>query len=499
MKKTIGAMLFLLCATSLPADESLPRVYLQTPLHDDANTRLSTIANTVYDTAGLILSMLGQYDLVLGGGGGIDDPAAFCEENDLDRLITGNCSASDDGGYDISLSVYDRGTGGIVAGREERAETALHVFDAVDNLVIPLLEELSGREIAFGTLSLKNRGAEGRYRFFLDGVEYPPEEEVLDRILFGSHTVRIEQDRMEGRYVVDHETVEILEDGITSFSFTVPGILGREERELSVLEDAIERNWRNPFKRKTVDNAFDRLLLLLEDVSYSSDMAARKASVLKSLEEWEAYKYERKHGNPGEDRDGRLILSFGMDVLGIGGYDPDSYKSYGGGDPIDFHASGYFLLPKIGMQYFLTDHHALLARFAVLGGEGELTPETVANSEGEASVLGNAEGGFELTLGYEYYFKRLFVGMNAEARAVGLKWDTASDSGGLEPPDGQNLFGFSLEPKVGILLNQRGDFVYKFFLSIGSAFYSVKDEGTYLQPLDSIRIGFSAGYGGFRF
>ncbi len=499
MKKKLGVLLLLCSLFSLYAEDSQPRVFLQPPAYEEGSSQLASISYTVFDTAGLILSMLGQYELQLEKDSRIEDPAAYCLENDVDRFISGNCSVNDEGGYDISLSVYDSETDRIAVRREETADTALDVFDAVDALVIPLLEELSGRQISFGALVLENRGVRGDFQFFMDGIEYSHEEDVLNRIIFGTHIVRIEQERMYGRHVVKRSSVDVIKDGISSFGFAVTGILPREEREISAIEKLIEKNWNRRSKQDAVDASFAELLVMLKDVSYSDAMASRKDKILAWQKEWEAFKYEREQASPYENRDGRMILSLGMDVLGLGVYDPDSYKEYNSGDPVDFHVKGLFFLPKLDVQYFLTDRHALLAGFALLGGDGKVSPETVANSEGEASVLGTGEGGIELTLGYEYYFNRLFVGINAEARAIDLTWDTASDSGTLEPPGGQNVLGFSLEPKVGMLLNQKGDYVYKFFVSIGSSFYSLEGEGTYFQPLDSIRVGFSAGYGGFRF
>ena len=486
-----------LCITGLIyAEESLPRVYLQHPLHDEANTRLAAISNTVYDTAGLILSMLGQYNLVSGGSSEIPDPAVFCDENNLDSLITGSCIINDDGGYHISLSAFDREAGTVVVSRYETAETALDVFDAVDRLVIPLLEELSGREIAFGTIALENLGADGVYRFFMDGVEYPLEEELLERILFGTHTIRIEQERMDGRYVAEHATVDVQEDGITSFRFTIPGILGREERELAVHEAFIEKYWNNPFKRKAVDKVFGELLLMLEDVSYSSDMADRKASVLKRQEEWEAYKYERKHGDPGENRKGRMILSLGFDIVGDGLFDSDYWADYDLDEKIPFRQQGTFFLPQAEFQYFIADHHALIARMGIVGGDGEINPDIPANSDGKPEALGVSEGGVELALGYEYYFKRMFLGANASWRAMNINWESA---GAAELPDNDVYFRFNLEPKVGILLNQGGNWVYKAFFSTGPSLLVMEGEKTKAQFLNGIRFGISAGYGGFRF
>ena len=497
MRKIMVAVLFLCCFGHLSAEESLPRISLQAPLYEEGNSQLATISHTVFDTAGLILSMLGQYDLLLDRESRTEDPAAYCLENDVDRFISGSCTINEEGGYEISLSVYDRDAALITAQRRETADTALDVFDAVDNLVIPLLEELSGRQIAFGTIALDNRGVEGRYRFFLDGVEYPPEEDLLERILFGTHMVRIEQERMDGRYVAEHKTVEVLEDGITSFLFTIPGILGREERNLRVHEDIIEKYWNNRLKAKTVDQAFGELLLMLEDVSYSSDMAGRKDSILARLEEWEAYKHERRHGDPRENRKGRMILSLGLDLTRDGLFDSDSWAEYEQDETVSFNEEGTFVLPQAEIQYFIQDHHALIARFGIVGGDGEVNPETVANSEGDPYVMGTSSGGVELTLGYEYYFKHLFVGGNMSWRAMDVSWEAAGED--VDLPDNDVFFLFNLEPKVGVLLNQNGNWVYKFFISTGASLLVMDGEDTKARFLNGIRIGISAGYGGFRF
>ena len=486
-----------LAVSLLSARESRPRVALQRPSSPEGNIQLNAIASTMFDTSELILSMLNQYDLVLDDTGRVGDITAYTESHNVDNFISGSCTLNEEGEIELSLYAYGRGQGRILEEKRETVESVLDVFDVVDAMVIDLLSGFSGRHIAFGDLVLVNDGVPGRYRFLLDGKEYPVEEGRADRILIGTHTVKIEQDRLEGLFTVSEQSVEVVENEATALHFSVPGILDGEAALLTGAEAPIDRYWSKERKSRKVDEAFGELMTMLEDVSYSSGMLNYKETVSSRLDEWEALKYQRRTADPFANRKGRMILSLGFDLLADGTFSMDDPDDYQENETVGFNQDAAFFLPEAEIQYFVGDRHSLLARVGIIGGEGYVNPETPANSEGEPSLIGQSEGGFDLTLGYEYYFKRLFVGCHASARAMDVQWESGSES--VEIPDEDVYFRFNLEPKLGFLFNQKAKWVYKVFIAAGPSLLVMNGQKTKVSPLNGVRIGISAGYGGIRF
>ncbi|MDC7232107.1 MAG: hypothetical protein PQJ58_02655 [Spirochaetales bacterium] len=246
MKKTtlLFILLLILSGGFLPAQETLPRIYLQAPVVHSRDKQLQTISYSVYDTTHLILDMLGRYDIMPPAGDVTGDYSAFCDAYNIDTFIGGECSMAADGpGIELGMFVFDRKEGQVVQKLTGRAESVLDVFDEVDAMVLKLMEEFSGRHIAFGEILLENTGSPGIFDVWIDGKRYLPQENIIPKVINGEHLVQIVQIRLDGSYTVATETVEVMENETRVVSFAIPGILPSEEKSISELETFISENW----------------------------------------------------------------------------------------------------------------------------------------------------------------------------------------------------------------------------------------------------------------
>ncbi|MGA2547405.1 MAG: hypothetical protein ABSF43_12700, partial [Rectinemataceae bacterium] len=122
------------------------------------------------DTLVLTLTQLGRYRVQSedASGSGEDAMRAMAEEKGLDFIMYGKMSAGESGGIDCRLSVFDRAKGTTTLSQSRKAAGVLDIFDAADELVVSVLESMTGSHIGFGSLTLANTGEKGSYRVLMD-------------------------------------------------------------------------------------------------------------------------------------------------------------------------------------------------------------------------------------------------------------------------------------------------------------------------------------------
>jgi len=115
------------------------------------------------DTLVLTLTQLGRYRVQSEDASGSGEEAlrAMAEEKGLDFIMYGKMSAGESGGIDCRLSVFDRAKGTTTLSQSRKAAGVLDIFDTADELVVSVLESMTGSHIGFGSLTLANTGRRG--------------------------------------------------------------------------------------------------------------------------------------------------------------------------------------------------------------------------------------------------------------------------------------------------------------------------------------------------
>ncbi len=90
---------------------------------------------------------------------------------------------------------------------------------------------------------------------------------VIEKLFFGPHTLRIEQDRILETYIVKQENIEVPEDGKVVIEFSIPDITDIEAIEFKNIDETILANWNE--SQNIIRDTFESALTLLEDVSAS--------------------------------------------------------------------------------------------------------------------------------------------------------------------------------------------------------------------------------------
>jgi len=125
---------------------------------DDA--ALSAVLSTVAESVELSLAVLQRYEVTRLPAADpttdLDKVRSLCRKDRIDQAILGSGAARADGGYDFRLVVYDRSKNSITVEQKRSSKGTLDLFDTTDALVASLLEALSGKHLAFGSLSIQS-------------------------------------------------------------------------------------------------------------------------------------------------------------------------------------------------------------------------------------------------------------------------------------------------------------------------------------------------------
>lgn len=240
--------------------------------------RLLAAAESIHSTLGLTLRLLEHYQVHEIGSwsyDGITTPRAPHLRN-LDFIIFG--SVQDQSGQIIlDLSVYSRAEDRVTGRYRDAVQSIFDLFEASDQAAVALLESLSGDLIRFATLRLRNDGSPGEYTVFVDDVPVGRNANEL-RVLVGNRSVRVIQQRMFSEYTVYEGRENLSDGGVHTVEFRIPLATPEERGALVEIEERILENWDIPHSEAVVEQLFARAFFLLEDISYSPDLANYRRS-----------------------------------------------------------------------------------------------------------------------------------------------------------------------------------------------------------------------------
>lgn len=218
----IGALVFVLGAVALtPLHLSAQdQIVVQIdPLENRSDeARLDPLGSAVRDGVGLTLQLLGRYRVTTVTPTTPSYAPADLQERairkGIDNIIFGAISQLEDGGYRISLAVYDRAEGEITFQDEVTFESLLDTFGLVDEITLSMVEGFSGIRLTFGALRFEPSGSGEQVAIAVDGVNLGSGQGGLDRVPAGEHEVVLHQERplgvWESRRIITLETDETL-------------------------------------------------------------------------------------------------------------------------------------------------------------------------------------------------------------------------------------------------------------------------------------------------
>lgn len=200
-----------------------------------------SVATTVSDTVGLVLRLLGSYavteayDLPELDQVDFSDPDnlhALAEEHRFEEVVFGDVTRNERRELEFTLSLYNREEDTVKYRESAVAATVFDVFDAADEITIALVEEMSDIRIGFGSLVVERASGQGAYSIHLNGERIRNPESNLERVLNGTYTLTIHQNRLLGNTVIFEREVDVLENEETIVEFEIPEATAEEKAYL---------------------------------------------------------------------------------------------------------------------------------------------------------------------------------------------------------------------------------------------------------------------------
>lgn len=318
---------------SAPDDEQevfrVPRVGVaQVFAGDDA--RLAAVAESLTNTVELNLRLLGRYEVHrLGAPDPADEglesqrewAATTATEQILDYVLLGTAE-SEDTAISIELTIYDREEDQLTVDATERVESIFDLFDAADKVTTALLEAFSGEIIVFGTLSIQPDNP-GNYTVFIDGTEIGPNIRE-QRVLAGSRSIEITQDRMFETHTIHTEAVRVYEARTEPVRFEIPLLLPDEAAAIAELENQIDELWNLPAAQSEVEQTFEELEQLLTSTPFAPALGGELQRVQEARA---AYLEHAADGFPFDPERVRMAASFDRLRAEYGFVAPDAQEA----------------------------------------------------------------------------------------------------------------------------------------------------------------------------
>ena len=178
---------------------------------------------------------------------------AWATANDIDFIVQGAIARASAGKFDCSIALFDRAKGTQLVQKCEKCVDSLDILETFDALIARTFSAASGRHLAFGTLTLRNTGAEGRYAVFLDGEKAGDDLTRLSAVLAGTHHISIRQSRPLGELELAAQNIDLAENGSASIDFSIPELTPEEQSRLEGLEADIDALIGDPGKTAQVE------------------------------------------------------------------------------------------------------------------------------------------------------------------------------------------------------------------------------------------------------
>ena len=265
-------------------------------VNNPEDIQLEVISKRVTDSTKQIMKFMNEYELTDSANSDLSSLEEsgksfldYCNNNNIDNIVYGKTYIGSDDSYVIEMSVFSREKKQTALTRIGRAESALDIFEAADNLTASIIEEFSGVHIAFGNINLINIGVEGSFTPFIDGEPFASNLLHIENLLIGKRTIEIRQTRMLEETVIFSEEVIVKENSLSKITFKVPNLLPEESKVIRDYDKIININREKVRKKDKVTRAFNEIDTLLADTPYNITLSVLREEYRKKRTEWELY------------------------------------------------------------------------------------------------------------------------------------------------------------------------------------------------------------------
>ncbi len=254
-------------------DESLkPRVALVPFINEGDDEQIDLLNETIDDTVLLNLERIRMFLVskteVIDAYKEFNKVKDYADETRTDNIIYGKTYFGTNGEIVIEMSVYDKVKKRTVITKKARAKNIFEIFEAANDLIATLIKEFAGMHVGFGYFELLRAGEEGDFEVYIDGDYIGKNVTFIRDVLNGIRYVEIRQKRMLGEEVIYRGDNWAYEDITTGVEFAIPYLVKEEATVLTVLESTIAQLRRDRSEVDKVISNFDKVISLLEDVSY---------------------------------------------------------------------------------------------------------------------------------------------------------------------------------------------------------------------------------------
>lgn len=234
-KRSILLFSVLLVFLTLPLSAQVDfrsRIVIVPMENGTGSDQYNPLCSTITDTVSLVLEFLKDYRVL--GEEEVNlaelqriDPSnreavkKIALEEGIDEIVYGNMVQVDDI-FQFTISLYNVKKARVTNTESAEAYSVLEVFDAGDELTAGLISQLSDIEIAFGSISLVQKGGKGNYTVNLDTYPLRNPDKTFKKVLNGQYEVSISQRRLTGVELVFTDLIEVVEDQETVVEFIIP-------------------------------------------------------------------------------------------------------------------------------------------------------------------------------------------------------------------------------------------------------------------------------------
>ncbi|MDA3948370.1 MAG: hypothetical protein PF508_04005 [Spirochaeta sp.] len=212
---------------------------------EDRLGTLDVIAQTIRETIELNLRFVEGYKIVSVVA---DTPTGdqtlreLADAAGVDAIVFGSVARLSTGELAFELSFYEREADESRLAAEVTAESVFDVFEAGDRIALEFLNEISGTQVAYGSLALNNQGVQRSYRVFLNGSPVGTDLVEVPRLIVGRYDLTIEVDGLAGPEVLVSQSVDIVDGQTTAVGFVAPSAVAGAE-SLARIVRAIISDW----------------------------------------------------------------------------------------------------------------------------------------------------------------------------------------------------------------------------------------------------------------
>lgn len=250
------------------------------------------VCTTVSDTVALVLRFLQDYlvstsdedpELELYIGEDVSSLQALGDKKGYDEILFGDAVSTPQGGFIFNLSIFNRIEGKVLINQQAEADSLLGVFDAADEITMKLISQISDVHIAFGSIDLIKAGGSGLYDVYLDNKKIRNPKKLFKKVLNGSYTISIHQNRLLGDTVVYEEKIDVFENQRTVVNFTIPKASEEEYQYIEKLKEVVLDKTRDKDSMDDFLRGIAEFQRETQKIDYDADLIERREQILEEV------------------------------------------------------------------------------------------------------------------------------------------------------------------------------------------------------------------------